>query len=125
VIHGGAGDDYIYGDTVLFAAAGADELIGGLGNDTLQGGFGADTFVFDLGQSGADVIQRIDSGRVDFQVGLDRLKFTGLTADFRTNNVASYLTDTEVGVKFEYQDMSVLILGISVEDLTADSFVFV
>lgn len=125
VIHGGAGDDYIYGDTVLFAAAGADELIGGLGNDTLQGGFGADTFVFDLGQSGADVIQRIDSGSVDFQVGLDRLKFTGLTADFQTNNVASYLTDTEVGVKFEYQDMSVLILGISVEDLTADSFVFV
>lgn len=125
VIYGDDGNDLIYGDTVLFASAGDDELIGGSGNDTLQGGFGADTFVFDLGAAGHDVIQQIDTGARDFQIGIDQLKFTGGSSDFNINRFSTYWTDTADGAIFEYNDLSILIVGVSTSEFNADTFVFV
>ena len=125
VISGDDGNDLVYGDTVLFASAGEDTIIGGSGNDTLQGGFGADTFVFDLSEVGEDVIQRIDTGEVDFQVGIDRVKFTGVSSDFNISRVSTYWTDTADGALFEYQDLTILIIDVSASEFTADTFLFV
>ena len=94
VILAGTGRDKVYagdGDDVLFGNQGDDRLYGGTGNDTLYGGadddvlYGdnpndanddegfADVFVFDM-DDGNDKVQ-------DFEVGIDKLQFTGGDAD--------------------------------------------
>ena len=93
-LEGGAGNDDIYGDGVIYdgnvgygatsnerdinspsAAAdlngsGDDELIGGLGNDTLYGGLGEDTYVYNLGD-GNDLIIDPDEMNLVFGAGID------------------------------------------------------
>jgi Ca2+-binding RTX toxin-like protein len=69
VIHGGSGDDTIYGDHVSGAnqagvtvEGGNDIIHGGAGNDTLWGGYGDDTFVWKLGDqdtAGGVAVDRI------------------------------------------------------------------
>src|SRR5690606_16478955 len=49
VLHGGLGDDLLYGQ------GGDDRLRGGQGDDILYGGAGADTFVWEVGDMGNDV----------------------------------------------------------------------
>ncbi len=51
--------------------AGDDVLIGGRGDDTLTGGPGADTFLWQLGDTGHDVV-------TDFTPGTDRLDLSQL-----------------------------------------------
>ncbi|MCT8161200.1 calcium-binding protein [Pseudoruegeria sp. SHC-113] len=73
VLRGGAGNDLLYGnngDDSLNGGADNDILAGGAGNDTLRGGAGEDRFLFRAGE-GADVI-------IDFEIGLDELKFDGI-----------------------------------------------
>lgn len=71
-IHGGAGDDAIWGadfagsDDRLFGDEGRDELNGALGNDTLTGGADGDTFLFDgSSPAGTDVILDYDKAEGD------------------------------------------------------------
>lgn len=92
---GGDGNDRLYGDDqddnlgggsghdVLFGGAGADRLFGGggrdvinggPGNDGMVGGGGADVFSFTAAAWGGDVI-------VDFEDGLDLLRFRSAIAD--------------------------------------------
>ena len=59
VIHGGAGDDFI------FAQEGNDIITGGLGNDTIYGGGGADLFVFESILDGIDHIADFSSSQGD------------------------------------------------------------
>lgn len=74
LLDGGSGNDTIFGGLgadALRGGPGRDRLFGDVGPDALAGGAGADIFVFNR-QSGADIVQ-------DFQDGLDRLQFAGLT----------------------------------------------
>ena len=65
VLNGGLGND------VLNGGGGDDVLIGGRGDDTLTGGPGADTFLWQLGDTGHDVV-------TDFTPGTDRLDLSQL-----------------------------------------------
>ncbi|MCC6597907.1 MAG: type I secretion C-terminal target domain-containing protein, partial [Alphaproteobacteria bacterium] len=51
VIHGGAGND------VIFGQEGDDRISGGAGNDVLYGGSGSDTFIFEALNQGVDTIK--------------------------------------------------------------------
>jgi len=63
------------GGDVLIGGGGDDYIVGGAGKDLMRGGGGADKFVFqrisDSDLETRDIIY-------DFQVGLDKLVFTGL-----------------------------------------------
>jgi Ca2+-binding RTX toxin-like protein len=69
VLNGGAGNDYLYGDAVVYnnlsfpgsITGGTDTLNGGAGDDQLWGGPNDDKFVFSLG-SGNDTINDFDQG---------------------------------------------------------------
>ncbi|MHA6196642.1 retention module-containing protein [Pseudomonas wadenswilerensis] len=65
VLQGGLGND------VLNGGGGDDLLIGGRGDDTMTGGPGADTFLWQLGDTGHDVV-------TDFTPGTDRLDLSQL-----------------------------------------------
>jgi uncharacterized protein len=56
---------------VLLGTAGRDRIFGGLGADQLTGGAGADEFVYTSIRDSGDLI-------TDFEVGQDKLVFTGL-----------------------------------------------
>ncbi len=74
MIHGDTGDDRITGgagDDRIKAGAGDDRIRLETGNDTVTGGGGADRFLFTSNQSGLHTI-------TDFEVGIDRLHFTGI-----------------------------------------------
>ncbi|MEM1313314.1 MAG: hypothetical protein AAGI51_02090 [Pseudomonadota bacterium] len=77
-LRGGAGDDMLSGGRGadrLFGGDGADVLNGGAGVDALKGDAEADVFVFAAADLGAapDVV-------ADFEVGVDVLAFSGLSA---------------------------------------------
>jgi Ca2+-binding RTX toxin-like protein len=74
VIFGGGGNDILYG------GAGEEEIEGGWGTDALFGGGGNDIFVFRAGALNAYDI-------VDFEVGVDQLRFEGFAADAELQNV--------------------------------------
>ena len=74
VIHGGSGDDYLWGDTgdVFFGDEGEDKIIGGfssdlivggLGDDILNGGGGVDLFAFG-NDDGSDTVTQMAGGKV-------------------------------------------------------------
>ncbi|MFV2948882.1 retention module-containing protein [Pseudomonas japonica] len=65
LLQGGLGND------VLNGGGGDDVLIGGRGDDTMTGGPGADTFLWQLGDTGHDVV-------TDFTPGTDRLDLSQL-----------------------------------------------
>lgn len=109
-IHGGAGWDALDGGTGndrLFGGDDRDDLAGGLGNDTLDGGagnddlnggagrnvltggLGADSFFFSSGAIGW--IDQI----TDFEVGLDRVMFTGMGFQRSTLSVSDHANGTD------------------------------
>ena len=102
--------------------AGKDQLTGGAGNDRLTGGADSDIFVFSkvAGGTGHDTI-------MDFQHGIDDIRFVGLSAAHRMANLA--ITHTPDGTwHVAYNDG----IGKAVIDvhftgahlLTADDFIF-
>jgi Ca2+-binding RTX toxin-like protein len=74
VIFGGGGDDILYG------GPGVETAPGEWGTDALFGGSGNDIFVFRAGAHNAYDI-------VDFEVGVDQLRFEGFQADAELQNV--------------------------------------
>jgi Ca2+-binding RTX toxin-like protein len=86
IIIGGAGSDTISG------GAGNDRMRGSAGDDILTGGSGADTFVFYRAE-GDDRIN-------DFQQGVDRLEFRGISGREIT------WTATDGGVTVSYGGMA-------------------
>lgn len=125
VIYGGDDNDVIYGDTFVFASRGADELSGGNGDDVLQGGFGADTFIFNSGETGNNRIERIDTEGADFEVGIDKIELRGFGETLTSDNILQQWQETEAGAKLTVGDMSLLLTGVSADDLSVNDFVFV
>lgn len=121
---GGDGDDTLTGNDVanlLMGGAGADTLVGGAGSDTLVGGAGADKLE---GGSGSDIFRLSNTGAgdpdvvVDFQDGIDRIGF----ADGQIGSIED-LTLTQMGADVMVEDdqgNSLVILGVSVSDITAE-----
>ena len=130
------GDDFLYGlggrdtirgrdgDDVVHGGSGNDTLDGGEGDDVLTGGTEADTFRFDI-QAYASGVHSGDDHIMDFQDGVDRLRFDVLTPA----NGLSELTLTQVGsnsvITFDDTDASITLFDVNVSQLTAADFDFV
>jgi Ca2+-binding RTX toxin-like protein len=118
ILNGGRGDDYIYGGgghDRLRGGHGVDFLNGGSGNDLLTGGAGADVFAFIPNNDDHNVI-------TDFQIGVDHIllkngtwEFADLTLTQQGRKVVITIADT---------DFSITLRHTSVDDLTADEFIF-
>ena len=128
-VTGGAMNDILLGldgaDT-LMGMGGDDSLFGGAGDDTLQGGDGRD---FLTGGAGADtfVVGASDTGRstvLDFEDG-DVIDLSELGPDFDTfAEVQAAARNAASTVVIFFGDSSLQILGMQVDDLTADMFDF-
>lgn len=135
-ITGGAGNDFIDADAASQIIGAADTLDGGAGNDYLRGGLGADTFVFSAGSGNdtiADFDARLDGGvyvvdgtlDADFIIGLDTVQLLGF-AGVTVNNVLDSVSDVGGNAVFSVDAgvNSLTFWGVTVEELTADSFNF-
>ncbi|MEM7212628.1 MAG: Calx-beta domain-containing protein [Pseudomonadota bacterium] len=100
------------GNDRLTGRAGADELNGGLGNDFLTGGSGADTFVFDITNHGVDRI-------ADFEVGVDKLDFSGTSLAFGEFEISGTTNATAVS-----SAGTIIFNGVSADDFTEADFIF-
>ncbi|WP_024816431.1 hypothetical protein [Methylopila sp. 73B] len=121
-LKGGSGSDALYGlsgNDDLRGGAGNDKLTGGAGDDLLRGGAGKDQFIYDARGFGRDTV-------ADFAAG-DRINLSALNVgDLAT--LKPYITNTVDGAKIEiaYNGSveSILLSGVSADDLTSSSFVF-
>ncbi len=112
---GGSGQDRISlgdGDDTLAGLSGEDLLQGGRGKDQLFGGADSDEFYFTASRNSRDVVK-------DFELGLDRLVFQGLS-----------LSDLSVataggGTVISWSGGSVRLNGIATSSIDAASFDFV
>jgi VCBS repeat-containing protein len=137
-ITGGAGLDFIDGDAASSMVGASDILDGGQGDDYLRGGLGADTFVFGEGY-GKDIIadfnvQRSGDSFVlygplgrDFVAGLDVVLLVDNFTITSGGNVMDSVRDVGGNAVFQVAgfDESLTFWGVSVDELTADSFSFV
>ncbi|MEM8730969.1 MAG: LamG-like jellyroll fold domain-containing protein [Pseudomonadota bacterium] len=101
-----------------------DELSGGLGDDVLHGGGGDDTLTGDSGTDrfvfeddwGADVI-------TDFaNDGLEKIDLSGVRGASAIS--ALTITDSTEGAVISFLDNSILLSGLTADDLDRDDFVF-
>lgn len=119
-LYGGDGQDTLYGGTendILYGDDGDDRLNGDKNNDELTGGKGADIFAFNKG-SGQDVIH-------DFEDGIDRIEFSSKVFKNFDAVAASMGQDgADVVIKTAGGDL-IRIENISLDQLTADDFLFV
>ncbi len=121
---GGTGNDDLDGQggtDKLFGDAGDDILRAGDGHDILQGGSGNDTFGFyALGHFEVK----------DFTIGEDRLFFdsekTGIDNLDELLQVITNVEQREDGVRVEFIDdaASIDLIGINLNDITADMVIF-
>ncbi|CAN0369360.1 unnamed protein product, partial [Ectocarpus sp. 13 AM-2016] len=117
-LNGGTGDDALVG------AEGNDTIIGGAGNEFLYGGAGNDTFVFRV-NDGADFIFDFDRDYGDGSTDVIEL-LGGPASDF--SSLQSYFVDGAKGstgttIDFGNGD-SIALAGVSIDDLSAEHFVF-
>ncbi|MCB1367408.1 MAG: hypothetical protein KDK00_06585 [Rhodobacteraceae bacterium] len=106
VLAGGAGDDTLYG------GRGADRLTGGRGDDRLSGGAHADRFIFN-GKAGRDIIR-------DFEDGIDLMVIRGGDLAFD----ALTIRDANAGAIVEFADTTIVLRGLTADQLSADDFLF-
>ena len=132
-IRGQAGDDRLIGgagDDTLKGGGGADRLIGNGGEDQLRGGGGADTLKGGreddvlTGNGGADVFQfgarHGDDVVTDFQLSRDRIEILSGADEFAKLT----LSQSSDGAVVVFGAASVLLSGVSDDDLTASHFIF-
>jgi len=116
-LHGGNRGDELYGrvgQDTLWGGNGNDKLDGGANNDTLKGGKGNDTFVFGAG-TGDDVV-------LDFTAGADKLLLDFDATELRSVRVQQQ-SNEEGGVLVTYGDDSILLQGVSYEELSSSDFI--
>ncbi len=115
-IHGGDGDNTLYGtfsrDTI-WGKGGNDTLHGGEGDDDLCGG-GADQFVFDW-ESETDTIHDFEDGQ-DIIVIKGGLRFSDL--DIKQSGDAAVISDSS-------DSLSIMLEDFDASLLTADDFDFI
>ena len=124
LLYGGSGDDTLGGGRdadlllgqgghdLLYGGFGADTLTGGSGADTLWGLEGADSFVFTAG-GGNDVLE-------DFLPGTDELHF-----DLPGTSFADLiLSPTSAGTLIDYGGGTLLLTGLSPQDISATDIDF-
>ena len=129
ILHGGGGRDHLFGgahrdflygnrgNDSLDGGAGKDELSGGEGNDTLTGGKGKDVFQFDAGYPQVASVDRItdfEDGKDLIQIGYGPEAFPELT-----------LTTAGTNVLIASGKLSIIVEGISLNQLMADDFLFI
>ena len=121
LMNGGAGDDQLlggYGNDSLFGTFGNDFLSGFNGNDRLNGGKGADLV---LGGRGHDVFVFAPGDGADrikaFVDGQDRIDLTAYGFG-HVPAALRHFADVANGVEFTMGTDSILILGMSLADLT-------
>ena len=126
MIYGGAGNDVAYGaaqNDSIDGDAGADTLFGGEGDDTLNGGTGDDVL---YGGAGSDVLVFEASHGNDSVGGFEANGDN--TIDLSALNLSGYdaLTINPVGngVLVETGEGSITLWGVSVDQITADDFIF-
>ena len=120
VLEAGAGDDFLYGGSGnddVWGGAGDDTLHGGAGDDWLDGGAGDDAFVFAPG-NGNDVITDFINGqdRIDLSAFTGVTSFDDLTVTAGNDGVTIDLSEHDGG--------TILLLGLSLDDLDAEHFTF-
>ncbi len=133
-LNGGLGDDALIADdqtgsTLWF---GDDTLVGGGGNDLLEGGAGQDVFVFGT-NDGTDTIGKIgfnttagffiQAGRTDFEVGQDALDIRSFGFG-SASQVLNKLRATSEGAVFEASNTSVTLVGVDVDALSINDFIW-
>lgn len=141
---GGTGNDRLFGGSgsdVLYGGSGNDRLYDGHGNDTLYGGNGNDYLYFgtdastqsgwgtDEAYGGAGADRFVFSGTsgftsiVDFQDGVDLIHFNGSDVEGMSD-----LTITDQpwrnSVKVEYAGGVIRVEDMSINDISADDFIF-
>lgn len=131
-LKGGGGDDTIRGfegDDLLVGKAGDDTLYGNQGNDTLIGDAGDD--VIHSGQGRDEIVFREDWGNdlvSDFNAGAnsDILDFSQVSEIVSFEDLLSnHLTSDDAGTTIDDGlGNSVFLVGIGVEDLEAEHFLF-
>lgn len=117
-LDGGDGDDALLGgegQDTLIGGAGNDRLFGETGDDLMTGGAGADVFFF-AANSGHDRI-------VDFTVGEDVMRFTGLGLSFADLGFQDVGGDLKISIPSDNGD-DILLLGLAGEVLNGGSFIF-
>ncbi|MEQ1716416.1 MAG: calcium-binding protein [Hyphomicrobium sp.] len=126
-VHGGGGDDTIDAHHAIqsvsaFGGAGNDCIVGGrksdvidggTGNDTLTGGAGSDTFAFGAMDTATDTI-------TDFAAGDDIISFAGAGRAY--DDLA--FAQMETGALVAAGGHTILLAGVSVASLSAQSFLF-
>lgn len=125
ILRGRNGDDTIQGGTqgdrlsgnlgndTLSGQGGRDKLNGGQGDDLLYGGAGKDKFVFGLGYDNDQIL--------DFQDGLDRIKFNDLGT---VEDVLGHATQDGDNVVFDFGDGdSLTVWNTTIAAVSDDIFV--
>jgi Ca2+-binding RTX toxin-like protein len=118
ILNGGHDDDMIFGgggDDRLRGGNGVDYLNGGAGNDLLTGGAGADMFDFIPASDGHDII-------TDFQIGTDYIRLGHGVMGF--DDLILTQQGRKVVITIENTDFSITLRHTSVDDMTADDFIF-
>ncbi len=115
ILLGGGGKDQLDGGRgrdELNGGGGADTLIGGRGGDQLVGGGGADVFRFAKGD-GADRIMDFNGARDQIDLSLLETGFEALT-----------IANSDDGARVLVENISILLVGNEVDEVTADQFIF-
>ncbi|MBE1282399.1 MAG: hypothetical protein GJ676_03715 [Rhodobacteraceae bacterium] len=110
LLAGGAGDDHLDG------GYGNDSLRGGIGNDMLVGGAGNDTFIFS-DKYGEDTV-------ADFAVGQDIVDLRGVKAVEIYAEIETALVEIAGDTILTFGTDSLTLKGVSITELTQDSFLF-
>ncbi|MFY0681573.1 MAG: DUF4214 domain-containing protein [Thalassovita sp.] len=115
VAHSAEASEHLSGidlTAVIRSLAPDDRLIAAEGQDTLFGGLWSDVFVFEAGSGG-------DHSVMDFEAW-DQIDLTAFGYD-DTASALAHFTATEEGVAFSDQFVNIIIEGVALSELTADT----
>lgn len=129
-ITGGTGDDVISGDGSSPFYGDNDSIDGGGGDDILMGGPGADTFVFRPNEGHDTIVAfQVQTDGVtkfigpDFDPSLDRVRLD-YGRNLKEAEVLGALNGSSDGVQFSLDGTQILFVGLELEELTIDAFIF-
>jgi len=134
-LDGGAGNDALIADLETGSSLwfGDDTLNGGAGDDLLEGGAGQDVFIFAANQGNdriGDIAFNTTTGfsvtaaSPDFEIGQDKLDVTAFGFG-SANQVMGKLSNSSDGAVFQAANTSVTLMGIDVNTLSINDFIWI